>query len=74
MTSAQPTQNYYEILELPRNATTRAIESSYQRLALLRRDKNSNDPDTKAAFELVCITLCPWQLSHGAQLLILSLF
>lgn len=47
--------DYYEILGVSSSASIDAVRQNYRRLALERHpDKNKNEPDATAAFQLVC--------------------
>jgi len=46
--------SHYEVLQVARNASQDAIKTAYRQLALLRHpDKNPNNPDATADFQLV---------------------
>lgn len=48
-------KNYYEILEVPSEATHDDIKKSYRRLSLLHHpDKNANSPESKNKFQEIC--------------------
>lgn len=52
MTNLPP--NYYIVLQIPDTATDEEIRRSYKDLAkLLHPDKNLNDPNATATFQLV---------------------
>lgn len=52
--------DYYEILGVSNTAPIELIRQNYRRLALERHpDKNKNEPDATAAFQLVCQIINP---------------
>ena len=57
MAPTEITDDYYAILEVHQTASAASIKKSYRRLAILRHpDKNQNNPDATAAFQLVRVS------------------
>lgn len=52
-------ENFYDILQIERQAQNFQIKEAYRRLALQRHpDKNPGDPRAVAAFQKVCTPFC----------------
>lgn len=49
-----PYSSFYDILDIPVNATSEQIKSSFRKLALLHHpDKNNNSPESEALFKVI---------------------
>lgn len=53
MTSTPQPHDYYEILQISQDADTKAIKSSWKRLALAKHPDKNTAKNAKAEFQLV---------------------